>query len=446
MSKAGKIDVVIGLQWGDEGKGKNIDALLSSGAYSGVARFNGGANAGHTIELGDPEKNGAGKTFVGHLIPSGSLQKSIELFIGNGVVVDPVALIKEITDLKELGFDVTPRLYISSRAKLISYMHPLLDAADEHYRSRGSKGVGTTMRGVGPAYADSRARRILLVGDILTPEFATKEKELAEFHTNILEMYRDKHRFEIPADLEKRKAEWVSATETLKKLKIVDVSREIRNRLESGENILAEAAQGAMLDIDHGDYPNVTSSNTLPAGACLGLGVPHTYLRNIYGVIKAYTTKVGGGPFPSRIRDEVLEKAFQEAGGEFGSTTGRRRMVGWLDLFALRHAIALSGANKIFFNKADICIGEKVKVVTGYKCEDKTLKEFPLHLSDVTETIMEEMPGWGEKNSGVIEKSKVSPELLKYITYVKDELTDLDVKIIAVGTGRAREHSIPWDN
>lgn len=441
----GNIDVVVGLQWGDEGKGKNIDALLASGIYSGVARFNGGANAGHTIKLGDPEKNGAGKTFVGHLVPSGSFEEKVELFIGNGVAVDPISLIKEIDELKNLGFDITGRLYVSNRAKLVSYMHPLLDAADEHYKNKGGKTVGTTMRGIGPAYADSRARRILLVGDILEPDFQEKEKGLAEYHMNLLSMYRDKYGFEIPGDFGKRKSEWVQAVETLKKLKITDVSGEIRTRLEAGKNILAEAAQGAMLDIDHGDYPNVTSSNTLPANVCLGLGVPHTYLRDVYGVIKAYTTKVGGGPFPSRIKDEVLEKAFQEAGGEFGATTGRRRMVGWLDLFALRRAIALSGADKIFLNKADICIGEKVKVVTGYKSGEKILKEFPLHLSDVTETIFEEMPGWGEKNFGVTEKSKVSSELLRYINYVKEKLADLDVKIIAVGTGRAREHFIKWD-
>ena len=438
MTKKGFIDVVVGLQWCDEGKGKNIDALLASGDYSGVARFNGGANAGHTIKLGD-------KTFVGHLVPSGGLQENIELFIGNGVVVDPVSLTKEIFELKGLGFDVSERLYISNRAKLVSYTHPLLDAAEEHYKSKGGKSVGTTLRGIGPAYADSRARRILTVGDILAADFEEKEKELSQYHANLLLMYKDKYGFEMPAGAEEKKKEWLDAVEKLKKLKILDVSALIRERLQIGKNILAEAAQGAMLDVDHGDYPNVTSSNSLPANASLGLGVPHTYLRNIYGVIKAYTTKVGGGAFPSRIRDEVLEKAFQDAGGEYGSTTGRRRMVGWLDIFALRYAIALSGVNKIFLNKADICIGEKVKVVTGYKSGNKVLKEFPLHLKDVTETITEEMPGWGEKNYGVTEKSKVSPELLKYINYIIDMLADLDVKIIAVGTGREREHTIAWD-
>ena len=433
----GFIDVVVGLQWGDEGKGKNIDALLASGDYSGVARFNGGANAGHTIKLGD-------KTFVGHLIPSGGLQENIDLYIGNGVVVDPVALIKEIFELKGLGFDVTDRLYISNRAKLVSYMHPILDAAEEYYKSKDGQSVGTTLRGIGPAYADARARRILQVGDVLEKHFEEKEQRLAEFHQNILEMYRDKYGFEIP-NMEERKKEWKGAVAELKNLKIVDVSARLRSEIAKGKNFLAEGALGVMGDFDFGDYPNVTSSNTLPGNVCLGLGVPHTCLGDIYGVMKAYTTKVGGGPFPSRIRDEALERAFQEAGSEFGATTGRRRMVGWLDLFALRYALQLSGASKIFLNKADICIGEKVKVVIGYKSGNKILKEFPLHLKDVTETITKEMPGWGEKNFGVKEKSKVSPELLKYINYVKSELSDLDVKIIAVGTGREREHTIAWD-
>src|SRR3989344_4292752 len=438
----GFIDVVVGLQWGDEGKGKNIDALLASSTYSGVARFNGGANAGHTIKLGS-------QTFVGHLIPSGGLQENIELYIGNGVVVDPVALIKEIFELKGLGFDVSERLYISNRAKLVSYTHPLLDAAEEHYKSKGGKSVGTTLRGIGPAYADSRARRILTVGDILAADFEEKEKELSQYHANLLLMYKDKYGFEMPAGAEEKKKERLDAVEKLKKLKILDVSALIRERLWAGKNILAEAAQGAMLDVDHGDYPNVTSSNSLPANACLGLGVPHTYLRNIYGVIKAYTTKVGGGPFPSRIRDEVLEKAFQDAGHEFGATTGRPRMCGWLDLFALRHAIELSGANKIFINKADICLSDKIKVVTGYKNKEKNkekvLKEFPLYLNEVTGVITEQIPGWGNKNYGVNSKKKVSKELASYLNYIKNKLADLNVKIISVGTGPDREHFFEWE-
>jgi adenylosuccinate synthase len=438
--KIGFIDAVVGLQWGDEGKGKNIDQLLSSGIYSGVARFQGGANAGHTLKLGNT-------TFIGHIVPSGCLQKNAELYIGNGVVVDVESLISEMSQLKSLGYDVAPRLHISNRAKLVSYLHPFLDQAEEHRRSKLGTKVGTTSRGIGPAYSDVRARRALLIGDILSPDFEQKEKILSEFHLNFLRMYKDEYGFEI--DLKKikqAKVKWLKAVRELRKLKICDTSFLILKRLNEGKNILAEGAQAVMLDVDFGDYPNVTSSNTLPANVCLGLGVPHTYLRNIYGVIKAYTTKVGGGSFPARIEDKALEKLFQDAGQEFGATTGRPRMCGWLDLFALRYAITLSGANKIFINKADICLSDKIKVVTGYKEGKKALKEFPLHLNEVTSVQTEEIPGWGDANFGVSNKKKVSKELASYLKYIKDKLSDLEVKIISVGTGPDREQFFNWDN
>lgn len=450
-SRRGFVDVVIGLQWGDEGKGKNIDQLLSSGIYSGVARFQGGANAGHTLKLGKT-------TFIGHIIPSGCLHKNMELYIGNGVVVDALSLISEISQLKSLGFNVFPRLYISNRAKLVSYLHPFLDQAEEHRRGKlngkqngGSETkIGTTLRGIGPAYSDARARRAFLIGDILSPDFKQKEAILSEFHMNLLNMYKEKYGFEINLEkIKKAKEDWCKAIREIEKLKICDLSSLIQKRLKEGKNILAEGAQAVMLDMDFGDYPNVTSSNTLPANACLGLGVPHTYLRNIYGVIKAYTTKVGGGSFPARIKDEALEKLFQKAGQEFGATTGRPRMCGWLDLFALHYAVELSGANRIFINKADICLSDKIKVVTGYKVieknKTKTLKEFPLFLSEVTDVITENIHGWGEKNYGVNNKKKVSKELVSYLKYIKSKLSDLDVKIISVGTGPEREQFFNWD-
>ncbi len=437
--KKGFIDAVVGLQWGDEGKGKNIDELLSSGIYSAVARFHGGANAGHTIKSGN-------LTFIGHIIPSGCLRKNIELYIGNGVVVDVVSLISEIKQLKDLGFNTAPRLYISNRAKLVSYLHPFLDQADEHRRSKGGSKIGTTSRGIGPVYSDVRARKALLIGDILLSDFEQKEAILSEFHINLLNMYKEKYGFEINLDkIKEAKDKWMEALNELKKLQICDLSFLILKRLNAGKNILAEGAQAVMLDIDFGDYPNVTSSNTLPANVCLGLGVPHTYLRDIYGVIKAYTTKVGGGTFPARIKDEALEKLFQKAGNEFGATTGRPRMCGWLDLFALRHAIGLSGVNKIFINKADICLSEKVKVVTGYKKAGKALKEFPLYLNEVSDVVTEEISGWGGDNFGVKDKKKVSKELASYLKYIKAKLADLNVKIISVGTGPDRDHFFKWD-
>jgi len=437
--KKGFIDVVIGLQWGDEGKGKNIDQLLSSGLYSAVARFHGGANAGHTLKFGD-------KTFIGHIIPSGCFRKNVDLYIGNGVVVDAISLINEISQLKDLGFDVTKRLYISERAKLVSYMHPFLDQADEHRRSKKGAKIGTTSRGIGPAYSDARSRKGLLVGDILLSDFKNKEADLTKFHMNFMSMYKEKYGFKI--DLEKIKEarkKWLNAIKEIQKLRICNVSALVQSKLNAGKNILAEGAQAVMLDIDFGDYPNVTSSNTLPANVCLGLGVSHTVLRNIYGVLKAYTTKVGGGSFPSRIKDETLEKLFQKAGQEFGATTGRPRMCGWLDLFALRYAIGLSGANRIFINKADICLSEKIRVVIGYKKGKKSLKEFPLYLSDVTDVTTEGIPGWGSANYAVNDKKKVSKELTSYLKYIKNKLADLNVKIISIGTGPDRDHFFNWD-
>ncbi len=435
----GFIDVLVGLQWGDEGKGKNIDELLSNGVYSAVARFQGGANAGHTIKSGDV-------TFIGHIIPSGCLRKDIELYIGNEVVVDTVSLMKEISQLKDLGFDIVPRLYISNRAKLVSYLHPFIDQAEEAYRSKGGDKIGTTSRGIGPAYSDSRSRKGLLVGDLNFTDFEHKEKELTELHMDILNMYQNECDFKIDGGkIKEAREKWLESLEELKKLQICDLSFLIQKRLSEGKNILAEGAQAIMLDIDFGDYPNVTSSNTLPANACLGLGVPHSVIRNIYGVIKAYTTKVGGGTFPARIQDEPTEKLFQNAGHEFGATTGRPRMCGWLDLFALRYAIGLSGANKIFINKADICPTDNIEVVTHYEINGKTLEEFPLRLNEVTGVQTDKLLGWGEKNSGVNIKEKVSPALNTYINYIKDKLSDLDVEIISVGTGPDRENSINWE-
>jgi len=435
----GYIDVLIGLQWGDEGKGKNIDELLSSGSYSGAARFQGGANAGHTLKIGDVN-------FIGHIIPSGCLQENIELYIGSEVVVDVVSLVKEIHELKALGFDVVPRLYISNRAKLVSYLHSFLDQAEEVRRNKNGARIGTTARGIGPAYSDSRARRGLLLGDITLAEFEEKEKELSTFHLHLLQMYEKEYGFELSEEkIKEAKEKWFESIEEIKKLKICDLSHLIQERLKEGKNILAEGAQGVMLDIDHGDYPNVTSSNTLPANVCLSLGVPHGAIRNIYGVIKAYTTKVGGGDFPARIKDENIEKLFQNKGHEVGATTGRPRMCRWLDLVALRYAVGLTGANKIFINKADICPVEKIEVVVGYENNGKILNEFPFRLRDVSKVVTEEMQGWGSENFGISDKGKISESFVTYLNYIKRKLSDFNVEIISVGTGPDRTHFFNWD-
>ena len=436
-NKKGFIDVLVGLQWGDEGKGKNIDELLSSGIYSGVARFQGGANAGHTLKCGDVE-------FIGHIVPSGCLREGVELYVGNGVV-DIVSLVKEIKELKNLGIDVVDRLYISNRAKLVTPLHSFLDQAEELYRSKGGDKIGTTSRGIGPAYSDSRARRGMVLGDILFPDFNQKLENLSTLHMDFLKMY-EKSGFEIPTEkITEAKTKWNEALEEVKKLKICDLSALVQQRLSEGKNILAEGAQGIMLDIDYGDYPNVTSSNTLPANVALGLGVSHRVIRDVYGVIKAYTTKVGGGDFPARIKDMEVEKLFQDAGHEFGATTGRRRMCGWLDLCAIRYAIGLSGTNKIFINKADICPIDKIKVVTGYTKNGKKIEDFPLRLSEVTDVVTEEMAGWGGSNFGVSDQEKATPALLTYLKYVEEKLSNFGVEIVSVGTGPDRENTFKWN-
>lgn len=435
----GSIDVLVGLQWGDEGKGKNIDELLSSGSYSGAARFQGGANAGHTLKIGDVN-------FIGHIIPSGCLHKDIELYIGNEVVVDVVSLVKEINELKSLGYDVVPRLYISNRAKLVTYMHPFLDQAEEARRTKKGEKIGTTARGIGPAYSDARARRGLLMGDIFLPDFDEKLNELTLFHTHLLQMYKKEYGYELNENkFSEAEENWLKVIEEVKKLNICDLSKLIQERLNEGKNILAEGAQGIMLDLDFGDYPNVTSSNTLPVNACISLGISHNYIRNIYGVIKVYTTKVGGGDFPARIKNEITEKLFQNAGKEFGATTGRPRMCGWLDLVALRYAIKLSGANKIFINKADICPVDEVEVVVGYESDGKMLEEFPLRLKDVTGVKTDKMCGWKNENANISDKAKASEAFVSYINYVKEKLSNLGVEILSVGTGPDRTHYFNWD-
>jgi len=435
-NSSGKVDVIFGLQWGDEGKGKEIDAMLSG--YNSVIRFQGADNAGHSYMFN-------GVSIIGHLMPSGALHEKVDLIIGNGVVVNPLSLKKEVDDLKSKGIDVLKRLYISERAKIVTYMHPFVDGAGES--RMGKSCIGSTLRGVGPAYKDFKARQILLIGDMLRPDFDGKLANFLEFQRSELEMYSSMYKCEIPwAEIDEKKKEWLSTLEWMKSLNICDVSELVRKKLADGKNILAEGAQGVMLDCDFGDYPFVTSSNTLPANVCLGIGVPHQALGKIYGVIKAYTTKVGGGSFPSRIRNEKVEKLFQEAGHEFGATTGRPRMCGWLDLVALKRDIYLSGATGLFINKADICPVNKIKIVVGYLGKErKKIEGFPLHLEDIYDVETVEFEGWGEKARNVIFGEDLPSELVTYIKYIENEIAPFGVKIELLGTGPERGQFAWWD-
>lgn len=432
----GKVDVYLGLQWGDEGKGKEIDEALPK--YDCVARFQGADNAGHTYKHN-------GDTIIGHLMPSGALYEHIDLMIGNGVVVNPVSLMKEYVDLKSKGIDTASRLFISERAKLVTYLHPFLDAAEE-YRM-GKTCVGSTLRGVGPAYKDFKGRHILLMGDILNDNFQQKIESFLDFQFATLYMYEAEWKYKIPFDqIEGKKAEWLGAVEQIKKFQICDTSDILRKKLADGKRILAEGAQGAMLDNDYGDYPYTTSSNTLTASACLGLGFPHQFLGDVYGVIKAYTTKVGGGAFPSRIKDEEIEKLYQEKGQEFGATTGRRRMCGWIDLVALKRAIYLSGVTKVCINKSDICPIEEISIVTAYLDKDgNKMERFPLHLEDVAGTEELKFAGWEQEDTFNARHWEDLPvELITYINYLSDEIAPLGAKIVTIGTGPERGQNVQW--
>ena len=448
-TKRGSVDITFGLQWGDEGKGKDIDIMLSSRNdagklnYAAAARFQGGPNAGHTLKVNNQE-------FVGHHVPSGYFIPETELYIGNGTVNDPVSLMKEISDLKKLGYDVTERLFISNRASLIMPTHQLLDAAEECRKSVGGKKVGTTGKGIGPAYTDAKSRIGPKVGDILSFDFEKKVHELFNHHVKVLGMYVDEYKFEFDfMDLYQVKMQqWFeAATQMRQNLQIVDLSARVKHMLAEGKNILAEGAQGVMLDIDHGDYPNVTSSNTIPAAVCAGLGIPHQYIRDIIGVTKLYTTKVGGCAFPALIPEEDVEELFRQAGGEFGATTGRPRMCGWLDLVALRYAMELTGVTKVFVSKADICPVEVMKVVIAYQKDDITFDTMPLHLCDVTSVVTQDFAGWNI-SKGIHDPKQIPTELLVFLNYLKNEFTKWnlpgEVVIERIGTGPCREDTVPW--
>ncbi len=430
---SGKVDVFLGLQWGDEGKGKEIDEALSN--YDSVCRFQGADNAGHSYKFD-------GISVVGHLMPSGVLHKHVNLIIGNGVLVNPASLIKEKLDLKEKGIDVNKRLFISERAKLVTYLHPFLDAAEEH--RMGKSCVGSTLRGVGPAYQSFKGRQILLIGDILRLDILYRLNNFIDFQMATLRMYSREYGYVIPLEeISERKSEWFFAIKEVEKLNICDISNLLRQKLSDGKMILAEGAQGVMLDNDFGDYPFVTSSNTLTANACLGLGIPHQSIGEVYGVIKAYTTKVGGGSFPSRIKDEEKEKLFQKLGHEFGATTGRPRMCGWNDMVALKRAVYLSGVTQLCINKTDICPVDEIEVVTHYlDHKGNHFKNFPLHLDDVNSTERIKFKGWGEGASGLTNKDDLPEELVHYIQYLQSEFAPLKIKVI--GTGPGRGESVKW--
>ncbi len=420
------IIVVVGAQWGDEGKGKIVDVLTEKADI--VARYQGGHNAGHTVVINN-------KKFVLHLIPSGILHKKTVCIIGNGVVVEPQALITEIADLRKRSIRVSDNLLISMNAHLIMPYHLVIDSASE--KTKGKKCIGTTGRGIGPTYVDKMARTGLRVGDLLNPE-AFREKLVTNLrHVNFLM----KNLYKLPVfSAKKIFDEYMGYARTLRKY-IVDTDLVINKAIAENKNLLLEGAQGTLLDIDHGTYPFVTSSNSIAGGACTGLGIGPTKISGVIGIVKAYTTRVGSGPFPTELRDSVGEK-MREKGGEFGATTGRPRRCGWLDTVILKHSAAVNGFSGIVITKLDILDGlATIKICTSYRYKGKIYNSMPKDLAVLENCtpVYEECKGWKESTEGITEFRKLPLQAQSYIRRI-EKLTG--VKVTIVSTGQKRDELI----
>jgi adenylosuccinate synthase len=415
-----KVDVLLGLQWGDEGKGKIVDVLTPS--YDIIARFQGGPNAGHTLEF-------EGIKHVLHTIPSGIFHKEVINLVGNGVVIDPVVFSAELDKLKPFNIDFKTRLLLSKKAHLILPTHKLLDAASE--QAKGKNKIGSTLKGIGPTYMDKTGRNGLRVGDIHSSNFKEKYDALVEKHEGILEHHQD-----FTYDLASLEKPWFEAVEVLKQLTAVDSEHYLNTALLNGKKVLAEGAQGTMLDIDFGTYPFVTSSNTVTAGTCTGLGIAPTKIGSVIGIFKAYCTRVGSGPFPTELDDEVGELIRQE-GREFGATTGRPRRCGWLDLVQLRYAIMINGVTELAMMKSDVLgVFEHINVCTHYLIDGQKVTEFPFDVTDLNiEPIYEKLEGWN-CDLTALESYNDSPKALKdYVTYLEQQL-NIPIRVISVGPDR----------
>ena len=416
------VDVLLGLQWGDEGKGKIVDVLSAN--YDLIARFQGGPNAGHTLEFD-------GKKFVLNTIPSGIFFENTLNLIGNGVIIDPITLKKEIEKLKNAGHDLLAKknLVIAKKAHLILPTHQLLDAASEKKMGEGK--IGSTLKGIGPTYMDKTGRNGLRIGDITLPDFEERYKKLSDKHLAMLEALYG----EAP-DLTERNQAFFEAVELIKQFPLVDSEHLVNNYLRQGKKILAEGAQGAMLDIDFGSYPFVTSSNTTAAGACTGLGVAPRQIGDVIGIFKAYCTRVGGGPFPTELDNETGEE-LRRIGHEFGATTGRPRRTGWIDLPALKYAIMLSGVTQLVMTKADVLSGfDKIYACTHYNYMGELIDYMPYDICSINpEPVFKEIEGWHEDLTGITELSQIPQKLKNYIDYLEAEL-GVPVKYLSVGPDR----------
>jgi adenylosuccinate synthase len=417
-----KVDVLLGLQWGDEGKGKIVDVLTPK--YDIIARFQGGPNAGHTLEF-------EGIKHVLHTIPSGIFREGVMNVIGNGVVIDPVIFQTELDKLKPYNIDVKSRLIISKKAHLILPTHRILDAASE--TAKGKNKIGSTLKGIGPTYMDKTGRNGLRVGDIYAPNFEVKYKALVKKHESMLSRYPD---FEY--NLTELEGPWLNAIELLKQIPAVDSEQYINNAIKMGKKVLAEGAQGTMLDIDFGTYPYVTSSNTVSAGTCTGLGVAPNTIGKVIGIFKAYCTRVGSGPFPTELDDEIGEKIRKE-GFEFGATTGRPRRCGWVDLPQLKYAIMINGATELSMMKADVLDNfETIKVCTHYIIDGKKYDYFPYDVNDVEVIpVYEEINGWNCDTTKLTSINDAPLALRAYVEYLEQKL-EVPISMVSVGPDRTQ--------
>ena len=415
------VDLLLGLQWGDEGKGKIVDVLTSS--YDIIARFQGGPNAGHTLEF-------EGNKHVLHTIPSGIFHPKAVNLIGNGVVIDPIIFMKEIEALEPYNIDFNKKLLISKKAHLILPTHRLLDAASE--ASKGKAKIGSTLKGIGPTYMDKTGRNGIRVGDIMAVDWEDKYNRLTKKHIGMLKSYNTSVEF----DLEDLEINFFKSIEALKKFELVDSEQYLIEAQKKGSKILAEGAQGSLLDIDFGTYPFVTSSTTTAAGACTGLGVAPNKIKEVFGIFKAYVTRVGSGPFPTELFDSN-GKTMAEIGNEFGSTTGRARRCGWIDLVALKYCIHINGVTQLMMMKGDVLSGfDKIKVCTAYQTESGEIDYLPYDIAyhDI-KPVYEELPGWHKDLTGITDLNEFPKNFNNYIDYLEKALKT-PIKIVSVGPDR----------
>lgn len=415
------VDLLLGLQWGDEGKGKIVDVLTSK--YDIIARFQGGPNAGHTLEFD-------GIKHVLRTIPSGIFHKNSINIIGNGVVIDPVVFIKEIEGLEKYNIDIYSRLLISRKTHLILPTHRLLDAASE--ASKGKAKIGSTLKGIGPTYMDKTGRNGLRIGDIELADFNERYRALADKHQAMIDFYN----VDLQYNLKELEDEFFAAVNELKKLTFIDSEEYLNKAIKEGKTVLCEGAQGSLLDVDFGTYPFVTSSTTTAAGACTGLGIAPNKVKQVFGIFKAYTTRVGSGPFPTELNDEIGQ-AMAKMGNEFGSVTGRARRCGWLDLVALKYAIQVNGVTELYMMKGDVLSGfETLKICTAYKYKGEVIEHFPYNIEpENVEPMYVDIRGWKTDLTKMTTYDELPQEVKDYVSFIEKEV-EVPIKIISVGPDR----------